>query len=98
MKDTERLGILILAERTFYYLEADNPVMNNNIDRLRSSLIAKSKIKYTTSKEETYKVINLAQAKENNYAIKVIYFNKHIKKRFENKAQAKESFNKAWGE
>ena len=97
MKDSERIGIFVIKDRVFYYLEAGDDVLNKNFDRLRGTLLAKGKISYVVDRNETtYRTMSLAEAKEQGLDMKVIYYNKFVKQKFENQKQD-DGPKKSWG-
>lgn len=86
--DENLQGIWCKSDNTFYYLETGG-VSPNNIDKLRSALISRSKIKYYSdsknSTETSYRIITLKEAQAEEFEVKPIYINKFVKSRLDGK-------------
>ena len=82
-KPAEIQGLLIPANKTFYYMETGVIKVVNPVDRIMKVLLAKDIITYTGTKEdvteEKYRLMTLQEAQEKGYAIETLYLNSHVK-------------------
>lgn len=82
-KANEVRGVLLRANKTFYYLETGNMTLSNHIDRIQKTLLARDLLRYSGTQEEQleekFTVTTLQDAEEKGYAIEVMYLNGHVK-------------------
>jgi hypothetical protein len=82
-KPSEIRGLLVHANKTFYYLESGQFSTANSLDRILKRLLAKDIISYTGTREdvteEKYRPLTLQEAQEKGYAVEVFYLNAHVK-------------------
>ena len=82
-KPSEIRGLLVHANKTFYYMETGQFSASNAIDRILKRLLAKDIISYTGTREdvteEKYRPLTLQEAQEKGYTVEVFYLNAHIK-------------------
>jgi hypothetical protein len=99
-KPHKKQGIWCRKNKTFYYLETGGLSVTNEQDTLRRTLIARGLIKYDVrgsfEHEEPYLRMTLAEAKNKNYEIEIIYLNNHIAKVIKDKKEKKEETFPGW--
>lgn len=82
-KPSEIKGLLVPANKTFYYLETGVIKVSNPLDRILKVLLAKDIVTYTGTKDdftdEKYKMMTLQEAQEKGYTVETLYLNPHIK-------------------
>lgn len=82
-KPAEIQGLLVLDNKTFYYMETGTIKIINPIDRIMKVLLAKDIITYTGTKEdvstEKYKLMTLQEAQEKGYEVQTLYLNSHVR-------------------
>lgn len=95
MSKDSQLGIWCRKDGVFYYLETGDHIIHNELERLKTSLLARELITFSQSRvvsgEETHKVMKRSEAKEKKYEIKPIYVTNHVKKTIEERDLAKDS-------
>jgi|11BtaG_2_1085332.scaffolds.fasta_scaffold00356_8 hypothetical protein len=95
MLDSKTLGIYILKNKTFYYLEAGDNYIGTSIDRIKKALIQRNLILpqiNTNYSKPLYSVITYDEAYRNSYSVEPIFLSKHIKLMY-NEKQAEEKGN-----
>lgn len=84
------LGIFLLEEKTFYYLEAGPNHIGNTLDRVRKTLIQRGKIVAslnTNYAKPNYEFMSISDAEKRDVVMVPIYISKHIQAVFESSKQ-----------
>lgn len=85
--DKKTLGIFCKKDKTWYYLETGSIHLKNYLPRIKKTLVQRGLIVLDPESQtdsESYSVTKYSEAIENNYAIKPIFLNPHIKKTYQN--------------
>jgi len=80
------LGIYLLDEKTFYYLEAGPNHIGNTLDRVRKTLIQRNKIipaVNTNYAKSNYEFMSFSDAEKQDVNMVPIYISKHVQSLFE---------------
>ncbi len=75
------LGIYVIGEKKFYYLETGTVFVTNTVDRIRKTLVQRDIIKTQTGEsypKQTFEILTIAQAKDKDYQFVPIYLSKNI--------------------
>jgi len=98
--DDNSLGIYVVKEKTFYYLESGKVYIRNTVDRLKRVLSQRQLIEFSQHdylNTNDYKVMSCRDAKIDDLEMKAIYVSKHVQESME-KQKAEESEKKSsWG-
>ena len=92
------IGIYVIDERKFYYIESGRVAISNNIDRLRRILRQRGVLTlnpYQGKFEDKYEVTTVEKAKLNDWEIVPVYISKHVKETVE-VTPAKQGTNSGW--
>ena len=88
MLNSKTIGVFILKNKTFYYLEAGDNYIGNSIDRIKKALIQRSLIVpqlNTNYSKSSYSIITYDEAYKADYTIEPIFLSKHIKSIYDKK-------------
>ncbi len=96
MKDKD-LGIFCFKDRKFYYFVPGPAGTTNNIERIRTTLLARELIDYQAKPGEpgSYEVMTWGKAKINEYDCIPLYPSAHVRKMHEAKVQ-EEAASDSW--
>jgi len=75
------LGIYVISEKKFYYLETGPVFVTNTVDRIRKALVQRNIIKTQTGEsypKQQFDIMTIAQAKEKEYEFAAIYISKNV--------------------
>jgi hypothetical protein len=82
MEDSRIMGIYLYKTKKFYFIEGNATQSQTDIDKLRTTLLARDLITIAESgtTANQYQIKSLAHAKLENWDIEVIHLNNHTKK------------------
>ena len=86
------LGIYVLSEKKFYYLESGDTYISNTVDRIKKALMARGAIKTPTIGSYAnpgYEVMSCLQAKLKEVEMAPIFISENVKESFQKQATSK---------
>lgn len=80
MPSENSMGIYVLSDKTFYYLEAGPNYIGNSVDRVRKALIHRGLIQglLDSPNKLQYEIISYKDAQRKDMNMKPIYISKHL--------------------
>lgn len=84
------LGIYVIAEKKFYYLESGDVLISNTVDRLRKTLTQREVLKTKTGEAYApadHEVMSCLQARNKDYEFVPIFISKNIEEAYNNKSK-----------
>lgn len=86
------LGIYVLSEKKFYYLESGDNYISNTVDRIKKALMARGTIKTPTIGSYAnpgYEIMSCLQAKLKEVEMAPIFISENVKESFQKQATSK---------
>lgn len=88
------LGIYVISEKKFYYLESGDVLISNTIDRLKKTLTQREIIKTKVGEAYApagYEIMSCLQARNKEYEFVPVFVSKNIEETFNKKPKTNSS-------